>query len=283
MKQKKFKLIKIDKFDVARGALLLIRKNTLGEEEIIDISRFDETVKEMDNVEGLQESDLEEGTAEEDQEDTVDSYDAKNARFKEAKFFNEIIFKLRISSFNESSEEKNGKFLAVDVGGGKIDVLVLQKNFNELKIVSEINENSIEKNFVGGRNFDNVLVSYFLDQLEDEDNPLVIDDYSKYNLWTNCEKLKHELSEKEKSSLGSTNLGSFIPTNPEVTRGLFEQLSSGLLTQIEEIIVETVASSNSNPDDLEKVFLFGGCSRMPMIQKLIIDLFPGIEVKFISC
>lgn len=118
---------------------------------------------------------------------------AKIAEFHKIFLVDDLMTKL-LAICVKSGIAVNGKILVIDIGGGKTDVAIFG---NGLEQLSKPLPNECENYFVGGRNFDNVLFEYFLNQIVDEDEKEKIfnNNFHKFQLWQFCQKIK-ELYEK---------------------------------------------------------------------------------------
>uniref|UniRef100_A0ABI7XEJ0 Heat shock 70 kDa protein 14 n=1 Tax=Felis catus TaxID=9685 RepID=A0ABI7XEJ0_FELCA len=97
-------------------------------------------------------------------------------------------------------------------------------------------------------------------------------------LMNSADIAKHSLS-----TLGSANC--FLDSLYEgqdfdcnVSRARFELLCSPLFNKCIEAIRELLEQSGFTADDINKVVLCGGSSRIPRLQQLIKDLFPNVEL-----
>ncbi|GAB5573307.1 heat shock-related 70 kDa protein 2 [Prionailurus iriomotensis] len=69
-----------------------------------------------------------------------------------------------------------------------------------------------------------------------------------------------------------------IQTSQQPNRARFELLCSPLFNKCIEAIRELLEQSGLTADDINKVVLCGGSSRIPRLQQLIKDLFPNVEL-----
>uniref|UniRef100_A0A8C2R363 Heat shock 70 kDa protein 14 n=1 Tax=Capra hircus TaxID=9925 RepID=A0A8C2R363_CAPHI len=97
-------------------------------------------------------------------------------------------------------------------------------------------------------------------------------------LMNGADTAKHSLS-----TLGSANC--FLDSLYEgqdfdcnVSRARFELLCSPLFNKCIEAIREVLEQSGFTADDINKVVLCGGSSRIPRLQQMIRDLFPAVEL-----
>uniref|UniRef100_A0AC34Q3C5 Heat shock protein 70 n=1 Tax=Panagrolaimus sp. JU765 TaxID=591449 RepID=A0AC34Q3C5_9BILA len=163
--------------------------------------------------------------------------------------------------------------LIFDLGGGTLDVTILESKNGNLKEISRCGDL-----YLGGRDFDNVLVNNFriilmskygIDPLEREK--------SKYKLTTMVEQIKKDLSAVEETILDPAEFSSDADDIIVITRKDFELLSSSLLMRIKAKIYEALSETNRTPADINQVVYIGGGSRMPMINHMLKSMFPQSE------
>uniref|UniRef100_A0A914P9Q0 Hypoxia up-regulated protein 1 n=1 Tax=Panagrolaimus davidi TaxID=227884 RepID=A0A914P9Q0_9BILA len=182
-----------------------------------------------------------------------------------------------LSYFYGQSIKKNTLLLVFDLGGGNLDVSVVEvgENNHLLMHLQGITD-------MGGRDFDHILFEYFKDKLNTKFN-ILVEKGSKYEnkihkLLLECEEIKCALSEVEHTDLA---VDSYDPSSDEfitITREEFEILSVGLLKKIKKMIIENLYSYECNAARIDKVLQLGGGCRMPMIQKLIKETFTNAEI-----
>src|SRR3954452_10912700 len=96
-----------------------------------------------------------------------------------------------------------------------------------------------------------------------------------------CEKAKIELS----NSMESTINLPFITATAEgpkhlqltVTRTKFEQLITPLVEKTRQPVIDALKDAGLKPEQIDEVVLVGGSTRVPMVQKLVKELFKGKE------
>uniref|UniRef100_A0AC34FLK3 Uncharacterized protein n=1 Tax=Panagrolaimus sp. ES5 TaxID=591445 RepID=A0AC34FLK3_9BILA len=90
--------------------------------------------------------------------------------------------------FNDKPIPKNSKLLLFDLGGGTLDICVFRINKNKLEIMGRSGDP-----YLGGRDFDNILINYFREQLLSE-YCVTVGENKKYKLLKECQEIKHNLS-----------------------------------------------------------------------------------------
>uniref|UniRef100_A0AC34Q697 Heat shock protein 70 n=1 Tax=Panagrolaimus sp. JU765 TaxID=591449 RepID=A0AC34Q697_9BILA len=163
--------------------------------------------------------------------------------------------------------------LIFDLGGGTLDVSILENKNGNLKEISRCGDL-----YLGGRDFDTVLVNNFrvilmnkygVDPLEREK--------SKYKITTMVEQIKKDLSAVEETTLDPAEFKSDAEDVIPITRNDFELLSSSLLMRIKAKIAEALSEASKTPADINQVVYIGGSSKMPMINRTLKSMFPQSE------
>uniref|UniRef100_A0A914QQ17 Heat shock protein 70 n=1 Tax=Panagrolaimus davidi TaxID=227884 RepID=A0A914QQ17_9BILA len=85
----------------------------------------------------------------------------------------------------------NSLLLLFDLGGGTLDVCVFKIANNQIEIISKNGDSKL-----GGRDFDNLLMDYFLNILHLDFNVSKLGN-KKYKLLLECQKIKHNLSVRD--------------------------------------------------------------------------------------
>lgn len=168
------------------------------------------------------------------------------------------------------------KILVFDLGGGTFDVSILEIADGTFEVLATSGNNKL-----GGDDFDDVLVNYISEEFMKTDGvDLRKDKMSAQRLKDAAEKAKKELS-----STLSTNINlPFITAtsegpkhlNMDITRAKFNELTAHLVEQTMEPTRKALQDSGLNVNDLAKVLLVGGSTRIPAVQEAI-KKFTGKE------
>jgi molecular chaperone DnaK len=174
-------------------------------------------------------------------------------------------------------KKKNEKILVFDLGGGTFDVSVLDVGDGVFEVLS-INGNT----HLGGDDFDEELINYVAEEFRKQEGiDLRKDPMALQRLKEACEKAKIELSNAMETTI---NLP-FITATQEgpkhlqltITRARFEQLIQPLVEKTRQPVLDALKDAKLNPEQIDEVVLVGGSTRVPMVQKLVKDLFKGKE------
>uniref|UniRef100_A0A8B9H2J9 Heat shock protein 4 like n=1 Tax=Astyanax mexicanus TaxID=7994 RepID=A0A8B9H2J9_ASTMX len=168
-----------------------------------------------------------------------------------------------------NAEEKPRNVVFVDIGHSSYQVSVVSFNKGKLKVLAT----SFDP-YLGGRNFDEVLVEYFCEEfkarykLNVKENPRAL-----LRLYQECEKLKKLMSAN--SSDLPLNIECFmndIDVTGKMNRGHFEEMCAHFLMRVEAPL-KAVLEQSSNRDEVYAVEAVGGATRIPVIKERISKFF----------
>jgi molecular chaperone DnaK len=174
-------------------------------------------------------------------------------------------------------KKKNEKICVFDLGGGTFDVSVLDVGDGVFEVLS-INGDT----HLGGDDFDQVLINFLADEFKrTEGIDLRKDAMALQRLKEAAEKAKIELS----SAMETTVNLPFITADQNgpkhlqvtVTRTKFEQLITPLVEKCRKPVIDALADAKLAPEQIDEVVLVGGSTRVPMVQRLVKELFKGKE------
>jgi len=174
-------------------------------------------------------------------------------------------------------KKKNEKICVFDLGGGTFDVSILDVGEGVFEVLS-INGDT----HLGGDDFDQVLINYLADEFKrTEGIDLRKDPMALQRLKEASEKAKIELS----SAMETTVNLPFITADANgpkhlqitITRTKFEQLITPLVEKCRKPVVDALSDAKLSPEQINEVVLVGGSTRVPMVQRLVKELFKGKE------
>ena len=172
-------------------------------------------------------------------------------------------------AYGLDKQDNNEKILVFDLGGGTFDVSILELGDGVFEVLATSGNNKL-----GGDDFDNRLVDYIVEEIKkSEDIDLKDDKMAMQRIKEAAEKAKKDLS-----GMTSTNVSlPFIaqvdgaPVNFEIdiTRAKFESLISDLVDSTTEPVRKALKDAGLSKNDIDKVILVGGSTRIPMVQELV--------------
>ena len=162
------------------------------------------------------------------------------------------------------------KILVYDLGGGTFDVSVLDLGDGVFEVLSTSGDTHL-----GGDDFDNRIVDYLVDEFRKSNGvDLSKDTAALQRLKDAAEKAKIELS-----GVATTNINlPFIALNADgdqlhmdidLSRAQFENMTSDLLEKTLVSMKQALSDAKLSINDIDKVLLIGGSTRMPAVFDLV--------------
>ena len=178
-------------------------------------------------------------------------------------------------AYGLDKQDEEQCILVFDLGGGTFDVSVLQLGDGVFEVKATSGNNHL-----GGDDFDNVIVLWMIENFKQTEGiDLVADKMALQRLREAAEKAKIELS-----SLMSTSINlPFITadeTGPkhlemELSRATFEELAGELIEGTIAPVTQALKDCDLKPDDIDRILLVGGSTRIPAVQEAIKKFFGG--------
>jgi molecular chaperone DnaK len=173
--------------------------------------------------------------------------------------------------------KKNEKILVFDLGGGTFDVSVLDVGEGVFEVLS-INGNT----HLGGDDFDEVLINYLADEFKKQHGiDLRNDPMALQRLKEASENAKKELSQNMEATINlpfiTADASGPKHLQMSVTRSRFEDLIRPLVDKCRQPVLDALRDAKLDPKQIDEVVLVGGSTRVPMVQKMVKDLFGGKE------
>lgn len=174
---------------------------------------------------------------------------------------------------DKQSEEQ--RILVFDLGGGTFDVSILQLGDGVFEVKATSGNNHL-----GGDDFDNVIVRWMIESFKaSEEIDLGTDKMALQRLREAAEKAKVELSNMVSTSINLPFITA-DETGPkhlemDLSRSKFEELASELVEGTIEPVTQALKDSELKPDDIDRILLVGGSTRIPAVQEAIKKFFGG--------
>ncbi|MDQ0161287.1 molecular chaperone DnaK [Aeribacillus alveayuensis] len=165
--------------------------------------------------------------------------------------------------------EEDQTILVYDLGGGTFDVSILELGDGVFEVRATAGDNRL-----GGDDFDQVIIDYLVDEFKKENGiDLSKDKMALQRLKDAAEKAKKDLSgvTSTQISLPFITAGEAGPLHLEVTltRAKFEELSAHLVEKTMGPVRQALQDAGLSKDDIDKVILVGGSTRIPAVQEAI--------------
>jgi len=172
-------------------------------------------------------------------------------------------------AYGLDKQDKNEKILVYDLGGGTFDVSILELGDGVFEVLSTSGNNHL-----GGDDFDKRIMDYLVDEFKKENGV----DLSKDKMAMQRIKDSAEKAKKDLSGMSSTEISIPFITQGEngplhlsvnLTKAKFEDLISDLLDSTMEPVRKALKDADLTKNDIDKVLLVGGSTRIPKVVDLI--------------
>lgn len=159
--------------------------------------------------------------------------------------------------------------MVYDLGGGTFDVSILEIGDGVFEVKATSGNNHL-----GGDDFDKVIIDYLAEEFKKENGVDLRSDKMA------LQRLKEagENAKKELSSAMTTNINlPFITAtqegpkhlNMDLTRAKFNELTSVLVEKTVEPVKKAMADAKLSANEIDKVLLVGGSTRIPAVQDAV--------------
>src|SRR4051812_22100106 len=174
-------------------------------------------------------------------------------------------------------KRKNQKICVFDLGGGTFDVSVLDVGDDVFEVMSISGDTHL-----GGDDFDEVLINFLADEFKRQEGiDLRKDPMALQRLKEAAEKAKIELSTAMETTVNlpfitaDQNGPKHLQTT--ITRTRFEQMITPLVEKTRQPVLDALKDAELKPEQVDEVVLVGGSTRVPMVARLVKELFKGKE------
>lgn len=172
-------------------------------------------------------------------------------------------------AYGIDKEDVDQTVLVYDLGGGTFDVSILDIGDGTFEVIATAGDNQL-----GGDDFDQKIIDYMVEQFRKEHGiDLSQDKMAMQRLKEAAEKAKIDLSgvTQAQISLPFITAGEAGPLHLELTltRAKFEELSSDLVEKTMVPVRNALRDASLSAQDIDKVILVGGSTRIPAVQEAI--------------
>jgi len=174
-------------------------------------------------------------------------------------------------SFGLDKNKEDMKILVFDFGGGTLDVTIMEMGGGVFEVMSTSGDTQL-----GGSDMDKAIIDYVVDEFRKKEGvDLSNDSTAMTRIKESGEKAKIELStvmETEvnlpfiaQDSSGSKNL------EVKLTRAKLEDLVNPIVQRCKSSIDKAMEDAKISKNDITKIVLVGGPTRMPIVRKFVSD------------
>ena len=178
-------------------------------------------------------------------------------------------------AFGLDKQDQEQLILVFDLGGGTFDVSILQLGDGVFEVKATCGNNHL-----GGDDFDNAIVCWMVERfLAEEKIDISQDKMALQRLREAAEKAKVELSSMVATSINLPFITADA-TGPkhlemEFSRSQFEELTGNLIEGTIAPMVQALKDAEIKPQNIDRIILVGGSTRIPSVQNALIKFFNG--------
>ncbi len=175
-------------------------------------------------------------------------------------------------------KQRGNKTIAVyDLGGGTFDISIIEiaevDGEHQFEVLSTNGDT-----FLGGEDFDNLLIEYLSDQFKKESGiDLHSDPLALQRLKEGAEKAKIELSSTQQTDVNlpyiTADASGPKHLNIKVTRAKLESLVDDLVQRTIGPCKTALKDAGLSANDIADIIMVGGQTRMPKVQEVVKDFF----------
>lgn len=162
-----------------------------------------------------------------------------------------------------------GRILVYDLGGGTLDVTILEVNGDNIKILT-----SEGARHLGGSNFDELLLAAYSEQYQKQTGAdLYSDERHRRRVLQAAEDAKKMLSKLQRVNDTIANDKDGGIARIDLTRDGFEKLVRRMLTRTIMLVEQALDEVKLKPGDIDHVVLVGGSTRLPKVKTMLEKYF----------
>ncbi|MBT7241520.1 MAG: molecular chaperone DnaK [Candidatus Diapherotrites archaeon] len=179
-------------------------------------------------------------------------------------------------SYGLDKKEKDEKVLVFDLGGGTLDVTLMELSDGVFEVKSTSGDTQL-----GGTDMDQSLVDFIVKDFQEKESvDLTKDSMALQRVVEAAEKAKIELSTTLETDINlpyvTADASGPKHLTMKINRSKLEELVRSTVDKCEKPITQALADAKLTAADLSKVILVGGPTRMPIVEEFVKKV-TGIE------
>jgi actin-like ATPase involved in cell morphogenesis len=183
-----------------------------------------------------------------------------------------------IAYADDSAIEVGSHVLVYDLGGGTFDTAALQRSVDGFVVLGRPNGDPR----LGGELFDELLANTIGERLE----PAVWEQIqlAEDGLWDQAAMTLRSQARRAKEALSSAPYADVLLGLPtglvqlRLERADLDAVVEPYIRESIEILQQTAASAGLDTDDVAAIYLVGGASRMPLVERLVREAYPTTQL-----
>jgi len=175
-------------------------------------------------------------------------------------------------AYGLDKSEKEMKIMVFDFGGGTLDVTIMEFGGGVFEVKSTSGDTQL-----GGTDMDNAIIDYLVEEFKKETGiDLRKDQTAMQRLREAAETAKIELSTTLTTNINlpfiaADESGQPKHLNMTLSRAKLEELVRPIIERCRGPMERALADAKLTPQDIDKIILVGGPTRMPIVRKFVED------------
>ena len=171
----------------------------------------------------------------------------------------------------DKEQEEELEIMVFDFGGGTLDVTIMEFGGGVFEVKSTSGDTKL-----GGTDMDNTIMNYLASEFKKETGiDLMLDDQAVQRLREAGEKAKIELSTTLTTEINLPFI-TVAADGPKhlihtLTRAKLEELVDPIIKKCSGPMQQAISDAKMSKNDVDKIILVGGPTRMPIVQKFVED------------
>ena len=221
-----------------------------------------------------------------DQQRTATKNAGEIAGLEVVRMINEPTAACLAYGLDKDTKDKLLKICVLDLGGGTFDITLMEYGEGVVEVMSTAGDTQL-----GGTDMDNILINWISEDFKKKEGiELKGDSKAMIRIKDAAEKAKIELSTTLSTSINlpyiSQKEGNPLHIEMELTRAKLESLIEPVLRRLDPIMQRAVGDAKVSVNNVDKIILVGGPTRMPSVQERFKKFFgqnPEASVDPMEC
>lgn len=163
-------------------------------------------------------------------------------------------------AYGIDKREADARYLVFDLGGGTLDVSILELSDNIMEVRAVAGDN-----FLGGEDFTEVLYRMFINRFSIDESQTPLKTLTQIK--RQAEKSKKDFCEKEQIVM--TAVVDDEPRRMEVSLSDYEQACQLLFERIKKPLERSLRDAKIHLRDIDEVVLVGGATKLPIVRRFV--------------
>src|SRR5665213_4406048 len=170
--------------------------------------------------------------------------------------------------------KEKSKIAVYDLGGGTFDLSILELNEGVFQVLSTNGNTRL-----GGDDLDRRLVDFIVEKIKTDGGPDATRDLALLSrIRETAEQTKIRLSTETAVEIALPFLSADYHFQYLLTRETLEDLTRDLVLRTRAHCLRSLADAKLEARDLDQVILVGGQTRMPLVRKIVAEIFGCVEL-----